>query len=648
MFLRKVTRAMSLLMAVVLVLSVGITAVSAKEKTFKPSATMYTFDEKSHYEISSSAKTTGTAFGTLEISGEMRESGTKGIYKKYIVNTGNFAVEYSFQQSALNRGSTAWHIIEDKTKEVNDITLEENILSGAVIVQSSRDGKLWQTDVTLTNVFTKDSALKDEIFASNDVQLQNGCYYRIIVAYKMEREVESSKVLGFDKKNFEYKKVAEVYEFYAETGEVSKTSSPAQQPRRELGVTVKTEKDTGYTGVLEIDKNDPHFNMDIGVFTINGYTRETSEDNVPVFLKNVGDNVTLWFTLNQDITCLKGDETLSICEDTNGYELHSNPKLSVPQTNLKHGALIVRFTDYEGNAHAPVIYTDFLAANSRTGANTKILLREEGDYEISLIYEIEKDNIQVGSVKTAPSYTNYKINFTFKIRNGNTMVFPFDSVTGRELSDGEMTPNGFRLDLAKSRYLTIDVQREVINVGRDGTLTTDVRFNRPAKDGTIYSDEGIYTVTAHNLYGNGQPTVKTFYVGTNKYMIAMSQQGYTLAELNALIREGATVEADGTITMPPPPTVATEPTVPETEATEPATVATEVTEAATVPEETVPATTAATKATEAPAAAVEVANVEEEAATAGSPVIYGVIAVAVVAVVMVMMKKKKPSNNAEQ
>lgn len=641
MVMKRMTRILCMVMVLTMLASISATAVSAKETTLKVTGSIHKLAGDSHYEMSSATKSNENAFGTLSLSGDMRENGSMGIYKKYTVNQENFSISYSFNASALDADSATWHIVEDKTKQVSDIKLEKNILTGTLIVQSSRDGKLWQTDVTLTNVFTKDSVLKDSVFTSNDVQLQNGCYYRVIVAYKMEKQVESTKILGFDKENFEYKKIAEVYEFYAVSGDISKTSSPAETPRREMGETIKTEKDSGYTGNLIIDKDDPHFDMKLGTFVVNGYTRETNDGDVPVFLKNTGDKVTLWFTLEQDINCLGGDETLSICEDTNGYEVHSNPNLSVKQTNLKRGALIIRVTDHEGKTKKPIIYTDFLAANARTGADTKVQLFEEGDYEVTLLYEIEKDNIQVGSVKTAPTYTNYKITFKFKIRNGNCIVFPFDKLTKNELSNGAITPNGFYLDMAKSRYLTIDVQREVINVGKDGTLTTDVRFNRPAKDKAEYVDEGIYTVTAKNLYTAGEATVKTFYVGTNKYLMAMSLHGYTLEELNALIREGATVEEDGSITMPPPPTVATEPPVETTEVVE----TTAVTEAPKATE----AAVIVTEATEATEAVAVVAAEEENAAGGISPVMYGGIAVVVTgAGALIGMKKKKPNKDAEQ
>ena len=93
-----------------------------------------------------------------------------------------------------------------------------------------------------------------------------------------------------------------------------------------------------------------------------------------------------------------------------------------------------------------------------------------------------------------PGYANYKIDFRFKIRNGNCMVFPFDLATKSELSNEAYAPNGFYLDLARSRYLDINVKKEVMAAGANG-LVEDTRFNGPARDGDEYTQEGIYTIT---------------------------------------------------------------------------------------------------------------------------------------------------------
>lgn len=114
----------------------------------------------------------------------------------------------------------------------------------------------------------------------------------------------------------------------------------------------------------------------------------------------------------------------------------------------------------------------------------------------------------------APSYSNYCITFKFSVRNSNCMVYPFDAQTGAELSDGAVAESGFYLDLARSRYLDIDIRKEVEVEGQDG-LVEDTRFNRAAADGDVYTDKGVYTITVSNRY-TGETTTKVIRVGSAK------------------------------------------------------------------------------------------------------------------------------------
>ena len=523
--------------------------VSAKETSIAVRGSIYEFASNTNYEFSSVAASSGTSFGTFTISGDLKNISNKNGLPAYSVSSESVNFYYSYDQSKLNVPDTEWYLIDDKTKKIDTISLEQNILSGVIIVQSSKDGVNWITDVTMTDVFTGNDDLSDSLYSTKGIQLENGCYYRVIVAYELQRKIGEGKILFITTEEKEEKKVAEVYEFYAVSSEVAgTTTSSAAAPRKELGQKVNTGKDNGYSGNNAIDKDDPHYGWNLGTFVVNGYTRETSSNGTPVFLKNVGDKVTLWFTLTQDINNLNGKSALTISEDTNGYD----QLFEIAQTNFKRGTLIVRYTDYEGNTHNPVIYTDFLAANAVTGADTRVQLFEEGDYEISLDYEIKNNPRQVGSVSVIPTYTNYKISFSFSIRNGNCMVYPFDTVTGAELSDRAITSNGFKLNMAKSRYLTIDVTRTVLNVGADGQLTEDVRFNLPAKDNDAYIDDGIYTFTVKNLY-TGETTTKTIYVGTDKYLLALSKNLLTVDALNEKIGQDATINDDGSIVDYIPP-----------------------------------------------------------------------------------------------
>lgn len=518
---------------------------SAKGHNVSILGNIYDLDKNSDYVIGESSPSQSAAIGILSMEGDVYAASEKDTFPAYEVRNDNVKFTYRLADGVLSRSEGEWHIIEDKAKKVNGVTLDDNVLSGALILQTSLDGINWTEDVTMSDIFANEGGI-GEFYTTKDVQLQNGCYYRIVVAYKMERRLEDSKVLFVTNKNYEYKQVTEVYEFYAfcETDD----TKPDSTPMKKLGKKINTGKDNGYSGNEPIDKDDPHYGWDIGYFYVNGYTRETvTADQKPVFLKNVGDKVTLWFHLSEDINKLHGNEHLTIGEDTNGYDR----EFEIEQTNFEHGTLIIQYIDPQGETHEPVIYTDYLAANTRTGANTKVQLFEEGDYIVALDYEIKSMG---GPLNQIASHTNYKIEFDFSIRNGNCMVFPFDSLTGAELSDNAITENGFKLDMAKSKYLTIDVQRSILVVGTDGYLTEDIRFNRPAKDGETYTSEGIYNFEVSNLY-TGQHTTKTIYVGSNSYLRALSATGMSIAELNAEIEKGAIVHDDGTVEIIVPPSI---------------------------------------------------------------------------------------------
>ncbi|MCC8105728.1 MAG: hypothetical protein LIO99_06940 [Clostridiales bacterium] len=520
----------------------------AEDDSYLVSGQVYDFDKDSHYQLEEASAVTNTTsdnvIGQLTITGDISiNDDIAGGISTYTVGEGVLSLSYVYDLASLNADEFNWCVTEDKTKKVDGIQLASDILSGALILQTSLDGDTWITETieNSTDIFGDEIALEAPFYDTIDIQLQNGCYYRVYIVYEMRMRLDDKSVLFVDVENYDYKKVAEVYEFYASYAETG--ASAADTPRKTLGDKVNTGKDTGYSGNNEITSDDPHYGWDIGEFFINGYTRETKdEDGNTYFLKNVGDKVTLWFSLEQDISCLNEDSNLYIAEDNNGYDQY----FETAKTNFKQGTLIIQYTDEEGVKHDPVIYTNYLAACARTGADTKVQLFEEGDYEVSLDYEIAKKS---GPLSKITSYTDYKISFSFSIRNGNCMVYPFDVVTGSELTDQDITANGFSLDMAKSRYLTIDVTRIVLTMGTDGLLVEDVRFNRPAKDGDQYTDEGIYTFIVRNLY-TGESTTKTIYVGEDPYLAALSRNGYTLEELNAEIANGAVISEDGSITEP--------------------------------------------------------------------------------------------------
>jgi len=314
-----------------------------------------------------------------------------------------------------------------------------------------------------------------------------------------------------------------------------------------LGSTVNAGLDTGFAKNDPITKDDPHFGWNLGSFYVSGYTEvERGDGNNPTFLKTSGDTVALYFRLDQNIDCLNGNENLLIAEDTDGYD----ERYGIPKTNFGHGALIIRQTNYENAQSEPQVYVDYLAANASQDANTQVQLFEEGDYEVTLDYEIINNShiVPLVSWSVLPGYYDYRTSFSFSVRNGNTMVFPFDVVSGEELTNSSVTENGFYIDLAKSRYLTVNVKREVLADSGDG-LVEDVRSNAPAENGKEYTEEGVYTIAASNP-STGQTTEKKIYVGTNDILKAYVKTDYSIDEIRNQLDQGATIDMTGNIIWP--------------------------------------------------------------------------------------------------
>ena len=114
----------------------------------------------------------------------------------------------------------------------------------------------------------------------------------------MERQVKDSKILFITKHNYERRKVVEEYVFYVH-GE-SDGISPEDTPKQQLGQKINTGKDNGYSGNKGIDVDDPHYGWDIAISSsTDTRARRPRTTGTPVFLKNVNDQVTLWFHLSK-------------------------------------------------------------------------------------------------------------------------------------------------------------------------------------------------------------------------------------------------------------------------------------------------------------------------------------------------------------
>lgn len=535
-----IKKSISSFIVLVMLLFLLSVPVFAKSEKFEVDGKLYEFTKDSHYEfydnVSFKSTEPSMTYGIFSVGGNIEKVKTKSVTPSYKVSDGNFIFYYDYKDTKLNAGNDFWHLVDDKSKRVSDVELDSDIMKGTIIIQTYNNH--WVTVKTINNAFSDVPNRTDPIYTATDMQLVNGCRYKVIVVYELARKIEDSNFLFINTDKYDYKKYAEVYKFDLLPNNGDSTEDDLEQTYR-LGERVKTKEFDGYFGAEEaLENDDIHYGWDLGNFFVSGFTgKDKGNDGNMVFLKNVGDTVTLWFKLDQDINRLNGDDKLSIAADKEGYDKYFETDLQ----NFGRGTLIIRHTDYINVKVDPVIYTDYLDAYASPDADKIVKLCEEGDYEVALDYEVKKAGL-IGKSG------HYRIFFKFSVRNGDSMFFLFDVKTGSELTNSSVTENGFRLDLAKSRYLNITLKREILTSSSDG-LVEDTRFNGVAKDGAEYTDEGIYTITSSNEY-TGVSTTKKIYVGTNDILRAHVATGYSIPEINNLIAKGATISKDGSIQQP--------------------------------------------------------------------------------------------------
>ena len=205
--------------------------VSAANSSIKISGQIYTlngedtdFDyEGKKPEVSSSNNT----YGTLSVSGELEENGKHDGVVAYNAtgtdddssDTDKSAINFIYQYDSklLNADdSKEWCLYEDKSKKIGTLSLDEKVGKGAIVVQSSFDGKNWSTDLINTNVFESVPENKSgSLYSTNMNQLVNGCFYKVTVAYQTRKKAGNQKIGPITAwAKYDYKEHVEVYEFY--------------------------------------------------------------------------------------------------------------------------------------------------------------------------------------------------------------------------------------------------------------------------------------------------------------------------------------------------------------------------------------------------------------------------------------------------
>lgn len=263
--------------------------------------------------------------------------------------------------------------------------------------------------------------------------------------------------------------------------------------------TKTTADNNGYANPSALDAGDPLLGVNVVDIEIGNFSSTTTIFNgTRVFLKTAPDVPVLSINVNADLGNL-GASGAYVCSDSAtvisdyGY-----------RGKVGYGLLAIEHTDYTGKTET-FFTPDLFNVLKENGDIIPAFFGEEGLYRISVFFETERyvktvkdwKNPFYYKKKKVYEYRNYRVDASYEIRNGNTMVYTFDSA-GNEISNGSVVTDGFYLDLANSHYLDVQIKKEV--VGNSGFLgeTTDTRFNTVGVDKRFYDSEGLYTIVVSN------------------------------------------------------------------------------------------------------------------------------------------------------
>lgn len=548
---RKIEVLTSIIMVLIGVFAVNSLDTYAAEKKETLTGKTYDLGEKDEYKISIAESVSDKA-SRFYLNGDISEVSTKNGFVSYAVESGNLKImaDKSFGSTLFTpKKEQDWHIITDKSKVLDSTKLTENIGSGAIVVQTSKDGETWINVDVETDIYEKMDTLNkrtingeqiNAFYETTNVQITTGCYYRILVAYKLQRTVDPSKIFWVEVKNTEQKERLEIYEFYAYNPNVNQAEKLDTADAYEFSDVYRVDSQDGFKNPTAIKSDDPHNDWTLGKFYVSGYTDVTYDGSVPVFLKVPGDKAALWFSLEHALDKCNGRTDVKVEYISSGSDIY----FGTPTINdFGRGALIIRKTD-KNNKKERYIYTNYLEASATAGANTRVDLFEEGDYEVALDYQLHYDKPFVFGTTTTKTLT-YRVFFKFKVRNGDVSAFIRDVDTNQFITNGNIAENGFYIDVANSQYLTLFIKREILSESLDG-LVEDTKFSGVAKEGRHYTDEGIYTVTVNNL-ATGDSVEKKVYVGDSDILKAHVTTGVSISEINERLAAGAYIDASGYI-----------------------------------------------------------------------------------------------------
>ncbi len=193
--------------------------VQATNNIFNPDGKVYELESGSDYNYTSATACTGNtsygkkAIGSINIYGSDLEESTYNSKLAYGA-TGEITLGYNYDGSFQSGVKSEWNLMSESTKTVGDISVGSKVKKGVIIIQKSTDGSTWVDAMTpVTNFFNDNVNGSLSIYTVTESELKQGTYFRMVVAYGMEKQLTAGSWSDWDG-DWERHQYVEIYEFY--------------------------------------------------------------------------------------------------------------------------------------------------------------------------------------------------------------------------------------------------------------------------------------------------------------------------------------------------------------------------------------------------------------------------------------------------
>lgn len=190
------------------------------------------FESEKKFSVASDVLTNRLSFekfGELSISGDgLRLLDESNISVPVYIVDNSKSVQFSYiniRDYIHVNSDFSWKLIKDNTKKIGPYDWKKKMGIGGLLVQTSSDLETWETVYTNTNVFKEYHDSIANFYSAKRNDLDSGCYYRVVVAYRITKKLKQKSVLFIDTSPWKTTWNVDTYTFFIVSDESSATAS---------------------------------------------------------------------------------------------------------------------------------------------------------------------------------------------------------------------------------------------------------------------------------------------------------------------------------------------------------------------------------------------------------------------------------------